>query len=334
MSLCLYDSLLTSIILTSWYFTIRRLYDMTWEKPCDARNLAEHCSRYVIPAEQITNVELENAGNALVVSRAEYRGQRVVLKRWHGAIVPDDSRVLFAKRLIRDLHRWRTLDHPNIAPVLGVALHISNLPALVVPCYRTVAQVVAEHPSTDVLNLMQGVAAGLNYLHAQQPPITHGDLKGSTVFVSPTGTALLSDIGVAAIPQPPDWGFHGIDDARWLAPEVMNTDLRPELFQSGDRSPDGRLPVTPESDIYSFGMLAYEMYTGARPWASNTWPAAVVIKVVKGKRPPRPSKEQSPQLTDTVWDLIEHCWAQDFWKRPHIDTVVAWLAVISRTRAI
>ncbi|KAJ7659230.1 kinase-like domain-containing protein [Mycena polygramma] len=309
---------------------------MTFEKPSDARSLARHCSKYVLNEDEISSVELENSGNALVISRAEYRGQRVVLKRWHGGFIPNESRISFTKRLIRDLDRWRSLEHPNIAPIIGVVLHISNLPALVVPYRRTVAQVLEERPCTDVVQLLQGVTAGLCYLHSQNPPIAHGDLKGSTVFVSPSGIALLSDIGIAMIPQPPDWGFHGVDDARWLAPELMDPALRPEM-ESEDtaaRTPDGRLPVTLESDIYSFGMLAYEMYTRVPPFASTPWLAAIVVRIVAGKRPPRPSEHESPQLTAAAWDLIELCWNHDFRNRPKISTVVAWLGVVARMQAV
>ncbi|KAJ6529205.1 kinase-like domain-containing protein [Mycena capillaripes] len=338
MSFTIYESLLTSITLTAWYFTLRKIYAMNWEKPTDARNLAEHCSKYAILEPEFTDVELQNSGNAFVVSGGEYRGQRVVLKRWHGAIVPHQSRVQFTKRLVRDLDRWRTLEHPNIAPILGVALHISNLPALVVPSNRTVNQVLATYPDTDVSYLMQGVASGLSYLHSQNPPIPHGDLKGSSVFVSPSGAALLSDIGIAAIPQPPDWSFHGVDDARWLAPEVMDLSLRPELSDADSsgalRTPDATLPITRESDVYSFGMLSYEMHTRARPFASTVWAAAIIVRVVEGKRPPRPSAEQSPQLSDALWDLIQLCWGHDYRKRPHIDAVVAWLGVLAHTRAV
>ncbi|KAJ7446574.1 kinase-like domain-containing protein [Mycena latifolia] len=329
----LYDALLISIILASWGYTIRTVYTMTWEKPCDARNLAEHCSKYVLNEDEISDVEVATSGNALVVSRAQYRGQVVVLKRWHGADVEHESRVLFAKRLTRDLDRWRALDHPNIGPVVGVSLESSNLPALVVPSYRTVANFLAENPRTDVLNLMNGVAAGLSYLHSQTPPIIHGDLKGSTVFVSPSGTTLLSDIGIAAIPQPPDWGFHGLDDARWFAPEIMDPALRP-MHGSLARTPDDALPVTRESDVYAFGMLAYEMHTRALPFAEHTWAARVVVKVVGGTRPARPPPAQSPQLDDTLWSLVQLCWAHDWRRRPDIDTVLGTLAVMARMRAL
>lgn len=119
---------------------------------------------------------------------------------------------------------------------------------------------------------MQGVASALSYLHTQSPPIVHGDLKGSTVFVSPAGHALLCDIGIAQIPQPPEWTFGGVEDARWLAPEVMDVSLRPSpgltttssvscrpAQGDGGRTPEGRMGVTPESDVYSFGLLTYQV---------------------------------------------------------------------------
>ncbi|KAJ7785080.1 kinase-like domain-containing protein [Mycena maculata] len=331
MSLCIYDSLLTLIILASWSYIFRTIYKMQWAAPTDARDLAAHCSQYVIPAEEFSDMQQVTSGNAFVVAHATYQGRTVVLKRWHGALVEDDSRVLFVKRLVRDLDRWRALAHPNIAPVLGVALHISNLPALVVPYNRTLAQFLAENPSTDVLPLMQGVAAGLSYLHAQDPPIPHGDLKGSSVFVSPSGTALLSDVGIAAIPQPPDWTFRGIEDARWLAPEVMDLDLRPGIDTSTSRTPDGRLPVTCESDVYAFGMLALQMHTRAPPFAPARASGVVIQVVLHRARPPRPP---CSQLTDVLWALMQQCWAHDFRERPTIAAVAAWLGLMARMRAV
>ncbi|KAF8217465.1 kinase-like domain-containing protein [Mycena galopus ATCC 62051] len=308
---------------------------MDWEKPTDAQNLASHCSTYVIPKDEFSGLVMETSGNAFVVSSADYRGRRVVLKRWHGAVVPHQSRVQFTKRLIRDLDRWCALEHPNISPPIGVALHISNLPALVVSSYPTVNEVLAAKPDTDVLHLMRGVAGALSFLHAQKPPIVHGDLKGSTIFISPSGAPLISDVGIASIPQPPDWGFHGVDDARWLAPELMDTALRPDphCTETLMRTPDATLPTTTESDVFAFGMLSYEMHTRARPFASTVFAASVIVRIVAGVRPSRPEATVSPQLTDALWDVIRFCWAQDWRERPQINAIDAWLGVILRLRA-
>ncbi|KAJ7719280.1 kinase-like domain-containing protein [Mycena metata] len=302
--------------------------------PCDARNLAEHCSTYVIPEKELTNMEPETGGNVFVVFSADYGGRRVVIKRWHGAVVPNDQRVQFTKRLIRDLDLWRTLNHPNIAPVLGVALHVANLPALVVPELRTVNQVLKENPYTNVTQLMCGIAAGLTYLHAQTPPITLGDLKGSSVYLSPSGTPLLSDIGVASIPQPPYWSYSDVEDARWRAPEVADPRLRPAQSEpewSTHGTPDSTSPLAPESDVHAFGMLSYEMHTRARPFNNTRHSTDVILLVATGHRPPRPSREQSPQLTDELWDVIQMCWKQDWKERPTMPVVLALLETLKRT---
>ncbi|KAJ7842662.1 kinase-like domain-containing protein [Mycena olivaceomarginata] len=298
---------------------------MNYQLISDACDLAKHCSQYVIPEKDITNMKDADSGNGnvFVISRAEFRGEAIVLKRWHGAVVQEKFRILFTERLIRDLDRWRTLTpHKHIAPILGVALHISNLPALVVPAFRTVAQVLKQDPQKDVLSLMNGVAAGLGHLHAQTPPIAHGDLKGSTIFVSPTGTAILSDIGIASIPQPPEWDFKTGDDARWLAPEVLYPSLRPEV-EDGEGFQASKA-VTCESDVYAFAMASYEMCTRDLPFAP-TPPRSVMMAVIQGARPLRPSTEQSPQLTDRLWALIQECWAQKYQDRPKIGVILGSL---------
>ncbi|KAJ7609509.1 kinase-like domain-containing protein [Roridomyces roridus] len=317
-----------------------------WAKPTNARNLVAQCAEYVIPEDEFTDVELIGSGHALVLSRAVHRGQRVVIKRWHAALLDDKARVVFTKRLVRELDSWRRVSHhPNIAPVLGVALHISSLPALVVPELRTVMQALTEDSTVDILRLMQGTASALLHLHTQSPPLVHGDLKGSTVFVSPSGTALLCDIGIAQIPQPPEWTFSGVEDARWLAPEIMDVNLRPCTGGRGDpeeawdadggRTPEGRMGVTCESDVYSFGMLGYQMHTRTQPFASLTWPASVVVHVVSARgRPLRPSVEQSPQLSDEMWELIQSCWKHEWDRRPTMKAIAAWLAVLERVRAV
>ncbi|KAJ7854386.1 hypothetical protein B0H14DRAFT_2756377, partial [Mycena olivaceomarginata] len=235
---------------------------MNYQLISDACDLANHCSQYVIPEKDIMNMKDADPGNrnVFVVSGAEFRGEAIVLKRWHGALVQEKFRILFTERLIRDLDRWRTLTpHKHIAPILGVALHISNLPALVVPAFRTVAQVLKQDPQK------RRVAAGLGHLHVQTPPIAHGDLKG-----------------------PPEWDFKTGDDARWLAPEVLYPSLRPEVedgegFQAvirGECSPGW-------------------MFTRDLPFASTPL-RSVMIAVIQGARPPRPSMEQSLQLTDCL----------------------------------
>ncbi|KAJ6623270.1 kinase-like domain-containing protein [Mycena sp. CBHHK59/15] len=263
-----YDLFLTLILCASAYLTARQLSLFFGMENEDASDLRDICARYVIEERNISNIVDYAAGTALVVSRAELNGQKVVLKRWQGARVHGDERRLFAQRLIRDLDRWRSLSHRNISPFVGVVLHTWSLPGFVVPYYQTVASYLKQNPKADVVHLLGDVAEGLTYLHAQDPPIAHGDIRGSTVFVTPAGAACLSDIGIVAIPQPNAWTHTGLSGTRWFAPELMDMRLRPTKDSEPTKHPLLRssLPVTPESDVYAFGMLSYEMHTRSRPF--------------------------------------------------------------------
>ncbi|KAJ7268510.1 kinase-like domain-containing protein [Mycena rebaudengoi] len=327
----MYDSLLILTILVSWIFTLRELGIMHWERLSDARDLREYFSKFTIEKKELANLAGYDSGTALIVDMAEHRGRRVIVKRWQGAAIPDDERRIFAERLKRDFERWRSLKHPNIGELIGVALHLGNLPSFVVPLYQTVSEYVAENRSADVLHLLEGVASALSFLHAQSPPLAYGDLKGSAVFVTPAGTACLSDIGVASIPEPSDGRHHGLSSVRWLAPEVMDPSRRPSIMSD---QPDITLPVTPESDMYAFGMLAYQIYTNAKPFRSEKHDASVVGLVIRGTRPRRPSRAECPALSDEMWCLIERCWDADYTKRPRADTVLAWLRVIALARGL
>jgi hypothetical protein len=127
------------------------------------------------------------------------------------------------QRLKRDFERWRSLKHPNIGELIGVALHLGNLPSFVVPLYQTVSEYVAENRSADVLHLvripllylksplnrfrivttqLEGVASALSFLHAQSPSLAYGDLKGVSSPLTILGTHLLNQNLFLILSQP------------------------------------------------------------------------------------------------------------------------------------
>jgi len=146
------------------------------------------------------------------------------------------------------------------------------------------------------------VADGLSYLHSHN--VIHGDLKGPSILVDDMGHARLADFGLAAVA--PDFGSPGsVRDGhavRWAAPEIL------------DR---GR-PVCKESDIYSFGMVVIEAFTGKAPFYGVA-PTTVAVGVLSGKRPTRPTHQS---LTNDIWEMIERCWDKDLQHRPDISEVV------------
>jgi hypothetical protein len=103
--------------------------------------------------------------------------------------------------------------------------------------------------------------------------------------------------------------------------------------------------------VYSFGMTMLEVrvssfcrkgpssiliffrhiqiYTGRAPFSHRRNDTSVVCDIHYGRRPHRPDE---PDLTDSIWELIQSCWHQDPDKRANINVVGIWLALISQTQ--
>ena len=79
-----------------------------------------------------------------------------------------------------------------------------------------------------------------------------------------------------------------------------------------------------EADVFAFGMLAVEVFTGEVPFVGQG-NAAVVFKILGGERPKMPENAQDVGLTVEMWNLIESCWQQNPKKRPTMREVVVKL---------
>lgn len=110
----------------------------------------------------------------------------------------------------------------------------------------------------QVLAWLHDIAEGLAYMHMQDPPCVHGDLKLDNVLIDPQVGARLADFGQS---RPMDHQFvdtDGVGAWPYLAPEVMG------------RSTEGRGKRGVPSDIYAFGVIAYRILTGSFPHRGMT----------------------------------------------------------------
>jgi serine/threonine-protein kinase len=153
-------------------------------------------------------------------------------------------------------------------------------------------------PGAEACDLLSQVAAGVAAMH--RAGLVHRDLKPENVLVQTGPLAKVTDFGIARALSGPSVTRTEqlVGTAEYLAPELVA----------------GRA-LTPAVDVYSLGVLLYEMVVGRRPFEGEH-PAALLRSHLDAA-PPRPDG-----LPDPVWDLIERMMAKDPADRPEASAVV------------
>ncbi|KAG6860189.1 hypothetical protein C0995_014617 [Termitomyces sp. Mi166 len=157
------------------------------------------------------------------------------------------------------------------------------------------------------------IAQGVAYLH--QHSIVHGDLKGLNILVDNCGRARIGGFGSSSIdcPSIPAWGsFPRVasrgGSIRWQAPELFTADL------------DEDFPInTKATDVYAWGCVCYEIFTGKCPFHEIATDEAVAVKVALGAKP---AQVRAWGLLHDIRQLMERCWERDPINRPTIEQVV------------
>ncbi|KAF7982525.1 hypothetical protein HWV62_28142 [Athelia sp. TMB] len=215
----------------------------------------------------------------------------------------------FLKKFAREAVMWRQLSHANVLPFFGVYRLGSNPERLCFACTwmknGTLSSfLLNEAPESDCVTLALDVAQGLEYLHSLD--LVHADLKSNNILVSDAGRACLADFGLTIVVDPmfsaTSGSAFGLN--RWTAPEMLPFGDIPPLLRPNEMC-----------DIYSFGMVCYEMFSGHIPFPD---PAQFSLKdVSKGERPGRPDHEIAKLrgLTDQIWEFITSWWDTDPSKR-------------------
>jgi len=166
----------------------------------------------------------------------------------------------------------------------------------------------------DRLQLLLDICHGLQVLHTHN--IIHGDLKGANILINNSGWACLTDFGLSSIASLSctESSAHGpYGSSRWTAPELL-------------RIIESKLdPPSKKSDIYAFAMVTIEVFTGLIPFNSCKADPAVMFKLTKGERPPRPAQAAKLGLTDGLWELIQSAWAEDAQQRPPVEKIIDFL---------
>ncbi|HET8675622.1 MAG TPA: protein kinase [Blastocatellia bacterium] len=173
-----------------------------------------------------------------------------------------------------------SLDHPNIARLLDGGVATDGLPYFVMEYIE--GQSIRDYCDSRRLNtlerlrLFRSVCSAVHYAH--QNLIVHRDIKPSNILVTPDGTPKLLDFGIAKLLGPSaNLGEMTLASARVMTPEYAS----PEQARGE--------PITTSSDVYSLGVLLYELLTGHRPYHIASTSPLEIIQAICEREPEKPS---------------------------------------------
>ncbi|KAG8950738.1 hypothetical protein FRC04_007157 [Tulasnella sp. 424] len=142
--------------------------------------------------------DIKSIGAYSDVFQAKLDNRLVAVKALRGTDIEGIDETRMKKRLGREIYVWAALRHSNVLEFLGFAFE-GGRPCLISPwCENgTLSGYLERHRSADRGSLVCQIAEGLNYLHLQNPPVVHGDLKTANVLITKDHIAKICDFGVS-----------------------------------------------------------------------------------------------------------------------------------------
>jgi hypothetical protein len=230
-------------------------------------------------------IDVIGAGGMGIVYRARdaalNRTVAIKMLRRSGASDAQSSQV--AKFFNRELLATASLQHKNIVTVYESGEEAGD-PYLVMECLEgePVSRIVSERrpmPLVDKLDILIQVCDGLQYAHDRSPQVIHRDIKPANVILLKDGTAKLVDFGIARIA--------GSETAVTQTGQLVGSlsYMSPEQINS--------LPIDARTDIFSAGVLAYELIAYTLPFKGND-PGSTFVKILR--EDPEPLRNYVPDI--------------------------------------
>ncbi|XP_036425535.1 mitogen-activated protein kinase kinase kinase 13 [Colossoma macropomum] len=191
-----------------------------------------------VPFEEISELQWLGSGAQGAVFLGKFRSEEVAIKK-------------VREQKETDIKHLRKLKHPNIIGFKGVCTQA--------PCYCIIMEYCAQGQLYEVLRAgrkitprllvdwASGIASGMNYLHLHK--IIHRDLKSPNVLVTHNDVVKISDFGTSKELSDKSTKMSFAGTVAWMAPEVIRNE-----------------PVSEKVDIWSFGVVLWELLTGEIPY--------------------------------------------------------------------
>ena len=209
----------------------------------------------ILAGKYVVQNEIARGGMGVIYKALDRTLNRIVaIKMVHAHLSGDSS---FVQRFLREARAMARLQHDNIVTIYAVEEDRGN-PLLVMEYFqgRNLRELTKNRPRLplrDIVRITEQLANALAFAHARG--IIHRDIKPANVMVDARGKAKLTDFGIAA----------ALDEASITsAGQVIGTPEYMSPEQACGTKLDGR------SDLYSVGILLYEMLTGTTPYVEDS----------------------------------------------------------------
>ena len=252
----------------------------------------------VLSANYELETEVGRGGMGVVYCARDKRLKREIAIK----ILPPELsfRADIRQRFLREAETAAQLNHPNIVPIYTVEER-DNLVYFVMAYIKgdNLGQRLQQHgpiPPVEVRRILREVGDALAYAHHRN--VIHRDIKPDNIIIDEeTGRAMVTDFGIAR-------ALTDSGDSRLTATGMaIGTPAYMSPEQSaGDRAIDGR------SDLYSLGVVGYQMLCGQPPFVANNTPS-MLVKHLSEK--PVPVDERWPDLPPDLARAVMICLEKD-----------------------
>ncbi|GAB4834345.1 hypothetical protein Ancab_032599 [Ancistrocladus abbreviatus] len=241
-------------------------------------------------------------GSYAVVYRGLWNGSDVAIKVFFGNDYNEGTLLDYKK----EIDIMRRLRHPNVLLFMGACCSNERL-AIVTEFLPRGSLFRTLHRSNQTLDVRRrlrmalDVARGVNYLHHRHPPIVHRDLKSSNLLVDKNWTVKVGDFGLSRLKHATLLSAKsGLGTPQWTAPEVLRND-----------------PSNEKSDVFSFGVILWELMTESIPWSNLNSLQVVGVVGFMDRRLDLPEG-----LDPRIASIINDCWQSKPELRPSFEEIL------------
>ncbi|HET9480554.1 MAG TPA: protein kinase, partial [Candidatus Polarisedimenticolia bacterium] len=240
----------------------------------------------------------EGGMGAVYLAEDTTLNRKVALKVLTGEAASSSDRI---ERFRREAQAVAALSHPNIVTIHSIEESAEGhfITMELVQGKRLDQLITGDGLSTvKLLEIVQPLAGALAAAHARG--IVHRDLKPANIMVTESGTVKILDFGLAKLHSRSDSSELARSDTRTLT--KVGTVVGTVPYMSPEQV-SGR-PIDHRTDIFSLGVILYEMATGRRPFAGET-SAEIGSSILRDS--PRPIAETRPDVPGQLGRIIARC---------------------------